>query len=103
MRCGSPGRLACYPTRIGRPSTIASAEHDFSRGSSTRPSPGSHLHQPPPTSPTSTNLPNLHQPPPTSPTSTNLPNPHQPPPTSPTPYISSPFPTSSPASPVPRI
>src|SRR6266550_2744000 len=57
MRCGSPGRLACYPTRIGRPSTIASAEHDFSRGSSTRPSPGSHLHQPPPTSPTSTNLP----------------------------------------------
>src|SRR5438309_12055617 len=50
MRCGSPGRLACYPTRIGRPSTIASAEHDFSRGSSTRPSPGSHLHHPPPTS-----------------------------------------------------
>src|SRR5437879_4169357 len=68
MRCGSPGRLACYPTRIGRPSTIASAEHDFSRGSSTRPSPGSHLHQPPPTST------NLHQPPPTSPTSTNLPH-----------------------------
>src|SRR5438309_9393388 len=102
MRCGSPGRLACYPTRIGRPSTIASAEHDFSRGSSTRPSPGSHLHQPPPTSPTSTNLPNLHQPPPTSPTSTNLPNLHQPPPTSPTPYISFSSPTSSPASPLAR-
>src|SRR6266550_1246979 len=68
MRCGSPGRLACYPTRIGRPSTIASAEHDFSRGSSTRPSPGSHLHQPPPTST------NLHQPPQPPPTSTNLPN-----------------------------
>src|SRR5712691_6220561 len=47
-------KLACYPTRIGRLSTTASAVPGFSRGSFTGPSPGSHLHHPPP---------NLHHPP----------------------------------------
>src|SRR5712671_7983901 len=42
------------PTRIGRLSTTASAVPGFSRGSFTGPSPGSHLHHPPP---------NLHHPP----------------------------------------
>ena len=46
MRSGSPGKLACYPTRIGPPSTTVSAEHDSSRGNFTGPSLGIHLHHP---------------------------------------------------------
>src|SRR2546430_4236147 len=57
MHCGSPGKLACYPTRIGRPSTTASVVPGSSRGSFTGPSLCSYLHHPPPTSTI------LHQPP----------------------------------------